>query len=127
MTTTKIERVTKEFVNNAVDAGMDAQRQYSEELFSRADKRIKTQFEELEVRLKTALTTIRPEKTLDIEPVHTRMPYAANSNAECMAVLKSKMLGLVTQYEIATGLRVRCVYFEHMNGLTIVKPLVHNA
>lgn len=127
MTDTKNARLSKTYVDNAVDAAMDAQRQYSEELFSRADKRVRTQFEELEVKMKTALTTLRPEEqTMQVEEMSTTMPIVERQNSECLEVLKRRMAALVMQYELATGLRVRCVYFEKSHGYTIVKPLVHN-
>jgi hypothetical protein len=125
MVATKNERLSKAYVDNAVDTAMDAQRQYSENLFSKAEKRVSTLVDE---KLKLALSTIRPEESVDLEPVRTKMPYVIKQNAECLDLLKARLSALVTQYEISTGFRVRCVYFEQgKHGFpTKAKPLVYN-
>lgn len=94
--TTKINgRLTKAYVDEAVNA----QRVYSEDLFSRATKRVDVIIEE---RLKKALEVMRP----DVPKVS--LPQA---NERALTLVKQSLEKLAQDYEHVTGQRLYRIEF----------------
>ena len=116
---------TKDDMKKYVDEAVDAQRIYTEDLFSKATQRVsKVIDEQLESKLKAALAVIRPVESSSVEEF--KMPVIYRHQEECLEILKRRISLAVSQYELATSLRVKHVVFGHIDGHIIARPVVSN-
>lgn len=107
----------KKATETYVDQSIDAQRQYIEGLFGQAAKRVEAVVKvEIEQQLKTALTTIRPDKPV-LEPSDL-----GRRNIDALAELSQAMATAAARYERSTSFRVKHVVFDR-NG-TFLNPRV---
>lgn len=112
-------RLTKAYV----DSGLDIQRMYAEDLFSRATKRVEAMVGEIvqrhcsdvEKRLREALGKLRPD---DEKPVHEILP---NANVRMLNSLNGAFIKLANDYTRATGLRVNSVAFTYQNCVAVCR------
>jgi hypothetical protein len=118
-------RLTKAYV----DDGLDKQRVYSEDLFSRATKRVDTIVGEIvqrhcadvEKRLREALDKMRPAASSDVKPVEEVLP---NANVRMLTSLNNTFMKLAADYTRATGLRVNSVAFIYRDGAAVCRAEV---
>lgn len=111
---TKInERLTKSYVDNA----MDSARQYSETLFGRAEGRVKVILDDMiGKKLKDALATIRPVPTLteSVKQVTLR-----DANQGMLELAKNSFEKFGTAYTKHSGLKIRHVVYNVDGSATI--------
>jgi hypothetical protein len=115
MTAKTNERLTK----NYVDTSIDAQRQYTENLFGKAVDRVGKQLGELvEVKLKEALAIIRPDAKAPVS--------LSQANDRVLALLKKNLESLAADYERISGLRLYRVDFVvgPANGAYVPQALI---
>lgn len=120
MTTKTNERLTKKYVDEAVDA----QRQYAETLFGKSEGRVKVILDDMiDKKLKDALAIMRPTPASGCkDSVEVRQVSLRQVNEEMIRLIKVQLVKIAQTYYTYSGIQLECAEF---NFNTVNSPTVH--
>lgn len=112
MTTKTNDRLTKKYVDEAVDAN----RQYAETLFGKAEGRVKLVIDSMiDQKLNTALSVIRPENTVKSQnaPLVSEIKHISlrQANEDLLVLLRQQLQKLASLYYQHSGLKLESSSF----------------